>query len=247
MAPENQQREENRSNRFPTTKWTVVLQAAEKGENAGTALESLCRAYWKPVYAFYRRSDHDVHDAEDLTQGFFADFLGRRSVDGAIKEKGKFRSYLLVAAKRFQANQHRRATALKRGGDQTFLSFDFHEVEDRMEGFMSPGLTPDRAFDLQWVLSTIDRAFRRLRDDYEKRGNGDLFAALKGHLEFAGQPSESHSVVARRFGLEEGAVRTASHRLKKRFQCYLREEVSATIAEDRDVDEEIAELFQLME
>ena len=61
---------------FLTTRWSVVLSARGGATTeASHALESLCRAYWQPLYVYARRHGHSPQDAEDLTQGFFAKLL----------------------------------------------------------------------------------------------------------------------------------------------------------------------------
>src|SRR5438552_18903334 len=87
---------------FATTHWSVVLTAGEpSSQQAAEALEKLCRIYWYPLYAYVRRQGHGPHDAEDLTQGFFARLLEKNYLDQVHREKGKFRSFLLAALKHF--------------------------------------------------------------------------------------------------------------------------------------------------
>src|SRR5215475_11605208 len=85
---------------FHTTHWTVVLGASSgDGPVAAEALASLCSSYWYPLYAYIRRSGFTRHDAEDLTQGFFASFISRDSLTRVRPQAGKFRSYLLACLK----------------------------------------------------------------------------------------------------------------------------------------------------
>ena len=81
---------------FATTHWSVVLQAgAEPSPQGAAALEQLCVAYWYPLYLYARRRGYAPHDAQDLTQEFFALLLKRNWFAQARPEKGRFRSYLL--------------------------------------------------------------------------------------------------------------------------------------------------------
>src|SRR5687767_3134100 len=83
---------------FGSTHWTVVLEAARQDSPAGqAALGTLCRTYWKPIYAFIRRSGHSREDAEDLTQDFFARLVEKNWLASVTREGGKFRSVLLTA------------------------------------------------------------------------------------------------------------------------------------------------------
>src|ERR1700723_878761 len=108
---------------FATTHWTAVLAAGRTGsQQAAVALEELCRTYWFPLYAYVRRQGHTREDAEDLTQGFFARLLEKNYLEGVSSDKGKFRSFLLMAVKRFLANEWDRANRQKRGGGAMVLS-----------------------------------------------------------------------------------------------------------------------------
>src|SRR5438477_886027 len=102
---------------FHTTHWTMVLAARDKdGTVAREALASLCSTYWYPLYAFIRRQGSSPHQAEDLTQEFFARFLERHSLGSVQPAAGKFRSFLLACLKNFLAKERERAHAQRRGG-----------------------------------------------------------------------------------------------------------------------------------
>src|SRR5262245_37919857 len=102
---------------FVTTHWSVIQTAGQgPSAEADAALERLCRTYWWPLYAFIRRRGYGPHDAQDLTQEFFARLLAKDFLRGVDRSKGKFRSFLLAALEHFLANEWRRARAQKRGG-----------------------------------------------------------------------------------------------------------------------------------
>src|SRR6266436_2372002 len=87
---------------FPHTRWSVVLAATLKNSSeSAAALEAICRAYWHPLYAYVRRCGQSPHDAQDLTQEFFRHMLEKRWLDSVDREKGKLRSFLIVALKSF--------------------------------------------------------------------------------------------------------------------------------------------------
>src|SRR5678815_6107053 len=90
---------------FATTRWSIVLSAGRDTTGAYAALTKLCETYWYPLYAFVRRQGHSSHDAQDLTQGFFARLLEKDYLQAAAREKGRFRTFLRVALKRFMANE----------------------------------------------------------------------------------------------------------------------------------------------
>jgi len=117
---------------FVTTHWSVVRSAWEKDSpRSAAALETLCRTYWYPLYAFLRRQGRPPHDAQDLTQGFFARLLQKDYLQAAAREKGKFRTFLLVALKRFLANEWDREHAQKRGGFAPVVCIDQEIAESR--------------------------------------------------------------------------------------------------------------------
>jgi RNA polymerase sigma-70 factor (ECF subfamily) len=103
-----------RSPIFATTRWSVVIAAQQEPTSvADEALETLCRTYWYPLYAYVRRAGHSAHDAQDLTQEFFARLLAKEWLNSADRGKGRFRSFLLVAMKRFLAKEWHREHAQK--------------------------------------------------------------------------------------------------------------------------------------
>src|ERR1017187_2326287 len=85
-----------------TTHWSVVLAATRSDTTrAQAALEHLCRIYWYPIYHFVRREGHSTHDAQDLTQEFFARLLEKHWIADADQSRGRFRSFMLLMLKRF--------------------------------------------------------------------------------------------------------------------------------------------------
>ena len=102
---------------FGETHWSVVL-AAGGGASLPSrkAIETLCRQYWQPLYAYVRRKGCNPHEAEDLTQEFFACLLSRNDFAGLHPDHGKFRAFLLAAMNHFLAKDWRKASAQKRGG-----------------------------------------------------------------------------------------------------------------------------------
>lgn len=239
---------ENRRNAacFPTTLWTVVMRSAGEGEAARAALEDLCVRYWRPVYFFFLRGGNSSEDAKDLTQGFFADFLRQSSLTTADSEKGKFRNFLLTAAKRYQAKDYRRRTAAKRGGGEIPFAMDIEAFARLPAADNSLGGDPERDFDRQWAVDLVGRACSRLREVFENSGRGELFEAIRGQLVVSGGEILSHEETARRLGMSESAVKTAVFRLRKRFADLVREEVAETLAEGDDLNEELKYLLEVL-
>ena len=227
---------------FRTTRWSMVLGA---GRASGTALTDLCAAYWYPLYAFARRKGHRPEAAEDLAQGFFAEILDKNWVVAADREKGRFRAFLLTAFKRHIGHEREKAAALKRGGGRARLSLDFDDGERRYSLEPTHDLTPERIFDRRWALTLLGRVLDRLEVDLAAEGKAELFAAMRPHL--TGEPAEeTYREIAARLGMAEGALKTAAHRLRARYRDRLRKEISDTVSDPADVEEEIRALMEAL-
>ena len=230
---------------FVTTHWSVVLSAQDKqSPQSAEALEKLCRAYWYPLYAYARRVGHHPHDAEDLTQEFFARLQEKDYLRAADREKGRFRTFLLVALKRFLAKEWRRAHAQKRGGFATVVSIDQQAAESRLAAEPAHQLQPDVLFERQWAATLLERTLSRLREEYTATGRAMLFEHLQNCLtqDPAALP---YAAVATRLNLTEAAVKVAMHRLRARYREILREEIADTLARPEEVEEELRHLFSV--
>ncbi|MGA2175764.1 MAG: sigma-70 family RNA polymerase sigma factor [Verrucomicrobiota bacterium] len=228
---------------FATTRWTVVLAAGRSGSpQADVALEELCRTYWYPLYAYVRRQGHSREDAEDLTQAFFARLLEKNYLEGLSSEAGKFRAFLLVALKRFLANEWDRAHRQKRGGGALPLSLDWQEADTRYQINPADNLSPDKLYDRAWALTMLERVITRLRDESRAAGKAKLFEQLKTFL-MAGKSDIPCAQAAAALELTEGAVRVSIHRLRRRYRELLREEIAQTLSDPAQADEEMQALF----
>lgn len=226
---------------FPHTRWSVVLAARQRpSPESAAALEAICRAYWYPLYAYVRRSGQSPHDAQDLTQEFFCRLLEKRWLDSADREKGKLRSFLIVALKNFMHKEWRRASAQRRGGGQNHAQFDTVFAESKYAAD-SVSLAPDETFDQQWALTLLELTVNRLRAEFEAAGKPGDFEALKGCL-LAERGAIDYGAVAKQLGINDGAARVAVHRLRKRFREIYREEISQTLADGADLDAELHHL-----
>lgn len=231
--------------RFDTTRWTWVCAAQEtNGPSRAAALEELCRAYWYPLYAYVRRRGNSAEEAEDLTQEFFRRLIEKDYLKAADQHKGKFRTFLLVAMKRFAANEWHRARAQKRGGEYMFVPIDAGWAEDMYHHEPVENVTPESLYERRWALLILERTLNAVREDMERAGKGALFEALKDAL--ASSPKEhTYAEVAEQFGLSEGAVKATVHRLRGRFRKHLRAIIADTVRDDEDVEDEIQHLFSV--
>lgn len=219
---------------FATTRWTMIVKA---GATGGAALGELCESYWFPVYAYVRRRGGTKEDAEDLTQGFFASLLARGDIAGLRRENGKFRAFLLAAMKHYLANEHDKRQRLKRGGGALHLSLDWQQADLRFRLADEASLPPDAAYDREWATALLERVLVTLASEADER-----FVHLKPYLSLD-RKRIPYAEAAAALGLDDGAVRVAVHRLRKRYRQLLREEVARTLALPELVDEELRSLM----
>ena len=228
---------------FVTTHWSLVVSAGRNDTpHARNALEKLCRAYWFPIYAFVRRQGHGPHDAQDLTQEFFARLLEKKQLAVVDPAKGRFRSFLLASLKHFLANEWDKTKAQKRGGGQILIPIDVATAES--SGGVDPAdhLTAEKIFERRWALTLLDQVLRRLRAEYVRDGKENLFEQLKPTLTEVSR-SVRYAEIAARLGTNEGAVKVVVHRLRQRYREVLRAEIADTVASPGEVEDEIRNLF----
>jgi len=230
---------------FHTTHWSVVLEAGGSDGPARTALETLCRHYWYPLYAFVRRRGYAEHEAQDLTQEFFARLLANQSFKTAQPERGKFRTFLLGALKNFLANDWRDAHRLKRGGRMEFLSWDELDPEHRYALEPTDSAPAESLFDRRWAQAVVSGALARLDAEMRREGTAERFTVLKVFLQGDGG-ADSYASVGTRLGLSEAATKSAIFRMRRRYGELIREEVAQTVATPAEVEAEIQHLIALL-
>ena len=227
---------------FLTTRWSMVLVAQGKPDSstgdAADALEKLCRQYWPPLYAYLRHRDYTSHDAQDLTQEFFARLLAKHWLNAVDPARGRFRSFLLMALQRFLANEWDRSQARKRGGGMVLLSLDAATTDALDAAAAAVTLPAESLYERRWALTLLESVMTRLKGEYTTAGRSSDYELLKPHLtsERGAVPYESLAVALR---MEPASARSAVHRLRKRFREIFREEVAGTVADPADVDDEM--------
>jgi RNA polymerase sigma factor (sigma-70 family) len=231
---------------FATTRWTVVLSAGRSDStHARDALAKLCQAYWYPLYAYVRRQGHGPHDAQDLTQEFFARLIEKNYLGDVNREKGRFRSFLLASLKHFLANEWDKARALKRGGGHTIIPLEVDTAETRYSLEPPDPLSADKIFERRWALTLLEQVLAHLREEFVFSGKVALFEEFKGCLT-GDRDSLPYSEMGRKLGMSEGAVKVAVHRLRQRYRELLRAEIANTVAGPNEVDEELRYLFSVL-
>ena len=231
---------------FVTTHWSVVLTAGRSDTTrARAALGKLCQTYWYPLYAYARRRGHSAHDAQDLTQEFFARLLAGNWIAKADRDKGRFRSFLLMVMGRFLANEWNKAETLKRGGQVQLVSLTLDTAETRYAKEPADTSTPEQAFEKQWALTLLEEVLQHLRNEYVNDDKEMLFDKLKPCL-IGSRETQPYAVLAGELGMTEGAVKTAVCRLRERYRERLKAEIANTVASPSEVDSELRHLFRIL-
>jgi DNA-directed RNA polymerase specialized sigma24 family protein len=228
---------------FAPTRWSLVAAAQGRSEPARAALSELCQLYWYPLYAYLRRRGCSESDAQDQVQGFFADLLEREALSAADPARGRFRSFLLASLANHASHERQRAQALKRGGGVRPLSIDWLSAEERYRLEPADADTPERAFERAWAAALLERTLARLEAEFEAKGRGTLFRALRERIGDANREAPDTPAV-RALKMNEQALRVTLHRLRKRYREILREEIAQTVASPADVEEELRALFE---
>jgi RNA polymerase sigma-70 factor (ECF subfamily) len=228
---------------FSTTHWSVILSAgSERREDARQSLEALCGRYWFPLYAFVRREGYSEQDAQDLTQAFFARFLEKDYLHDVDRSRGRFRSFLLASLRHFLANARDHARAAKRGGGRAPLPLDFSQAEGRYQNEPASNWTPENLFHRRWALELLQLVLRRLEHEHPEPDSRRFFLAVEDIIS-GGEGTRGYAEIARDFDMTEGAVKSAVHRIRRRYKELLRDEIAQTVAAPEQIDEELSQLL----
>ena len=234
-----------RPREFVTTRLSLILSAARFGseeQRARNALAELCRTYWRPIFLFVRGRGYSIEDAQDLTQDFFVTMLKNDWLQHADHERGRFRSLLLRSLQNFLINADEKNHARKRGGDVKFISWDDWMAETPSQLSIPAqalkSLPSERLFDLAWATTVVEHALQRLREECESKGKLWLFQALSSHLTDE-RDELSYANLSGELGMAETAVKKQLHNMRQRYRSLLRDEVSQTVEDPADVDDEI--------
>ena len=242
---------EGRSDLFPSTHWSVVFAAGRseaEPQMAGAALAELCQGYWAPLYGFVRSRGHTIHDAQDLTQGFFAYVLEHKVYARANRQKGRFRSFLLASLKNFLADAADREQTLKRGGAQIFLPLHEEQAQEAESLFQThSGINnEDWLFDRSWAEALVATALERLSADYRREAKEQLFKELRIFIAGGAEPPPTYAELTDRLGITESTLRSHVTRLRARYREALRTEVRRTVDSEKQVDQELRELLHVL-
>jgi RNA polymerase sigma-70 factor (ECF subfamily) len=240
---------------FGATQWSVILAAGSSRldtESSDAALAQLCHAYWPPLYTYVRARGYSRHDAQDLTQGFFAYAIEHKIYARTDPAKGKFRSFLLASLKNFLADARDRAQTLKRGGGQVFIPLDESKAEtaewllQTYSGAVAVAPDEDRLFERSWAETLVNTALEQLAAAYNAEGKQGLFSRLRCFVAAGSAPLPTYAELATQLGQRESSVRSHVTRIRARYREMLRAEVRRSVATEADVDGELRELLRVL-
>lgn len=217
-------------------------------ELAQTALAELCQTYWAPLYSFVRSRGYTLHDAQDLTQSFFAYLIERKIYASVDRQKGSFRSFLLASLKNFLADASDRERTLKRGGGQNFLPLHEVQIKEAESLFQNHrgARSGDEIFDRSWAEALVAAGLERLSADYRSEAKEKLFNELRIFLAGSAGPPPAYAELAARLSMTESTLRSHVTRLRARYREALRAEVRRTVDSEAEVDEELRALLHVL-
>lgn len=207
---------------FATTRWSLI--AASRGEEprARAALSELLQDYRGALLAYVIHQGHAPDAAEDLTQGFLAQWLERDFHQRVDPARGGFRAWLVTALRNYLLSAAAAERAQKRGSGGSAV--DLADVAPAL----ASDADPEAEFDRAWAREILRQALRRLRADAEVRGRREMFEVLAPFLAEA-PDADDYAQVAARLGMRPNTVAVAVRRLRLRLQALIRDAVADTV------------------
>jgi RNA polymerase sigma-70 factor (ECF subfamily) len=202
-------------------------------------LEEILMRYREPLLQFTICQGMGAEEAEDAVQEFLAHVAHDSVLRRADSDRGRFRSFLLGALKRFLSHRRARETALKRGGGIPAVSVEAEGAE--RDNALSVSETDTSFFDRQWAVALLNNALEELEQEYSARGRDGLFSQLLTFLP-GGQENQTYETGAAAAGMSLGTFKAEVHRARRRLRERLRVEVSLTVAAPHEVEEELSYL-----
>lgn len=231
---------------FPTTHWTLVqIVQGEDRKKAAEALEDICGRYWYPIYAFLRRSGHSSHDAEDLTQMLFQQLVIDDAIKDVRQERGRLRSFLIGMVRRVTIRQVRHDHAEKRGGQVTLISLDEAAADERYTLEEALHLDPERLYDRAWAVQMLETVRQNLRSSFIKNKRLKDYEILEPYLGWEDIPAP-FAELGEQLGSNANAARVLIHRLRKKFRELVQKEISKTVVNPEDIEEELEWLLSVL-
>ena len=211
--------------RFPPTRRSVIEAVGSiDAEERERALESLCAAYWRPIYKYIRlRWNRPAEEAQDLTQGFFVEVLERGLLENFDAKKGRLRTYLRVCVDSFVSNQDKAGRRQKRGGNIAHVALDFAAAEEELGGaVMDPAAIPspeslEEFFEKEWLRSLFSLAVEELREFCNARQRERTFRLFEAY-DLDGNDNISYDQLARDYAIPMTDVTNALAWARREFR-----------------------------
>jgi DNA-directed RNA polymerase specialized sigma24 family protein len=228
---------------FQPTHWTLVVRSQGGDTTAKAALSELCTTYYTPVIAFLKREGRSEDAAREIAHGFFQKLLAGGALEKADQERGRFRSYLLGALKHYLTDQRDRTMAEKRGGgvEHIYWNTPSSTSASGLQLTDEKSVPPDLAFDRQWAITVLDDTLHDLESEMRSEGKIDLFKLIKPWLT-GDADATSQASIAAQLGMSADSVKTAVHRLRKRFRTLMKKRISDTLEDSAQTEEELTHL-----
>ncbi len=236
--------------RFPTTRWSVIIGIrSEDGAERKRALDTLCQAYWKPVYKYVRlRWNRAAPDAQDLTQGFFAEMLERELLNRFDAARSRLRTYLRLCVDSFVTNEEKAARRQKRGGEFQHLALDFASAEEEFAGGTIDAATIaspeslEEFFEREWLRSLFALAVEDLRALCAEQERDRAFQLFEAY-DLDGDDKISYAQLAQQYGVAVTEVTNALAWARREFRRIALERLREICASDEEFRREARDAF----
>jgi len=235
---------------FPVTRWSVIdaVKSPDQAEQT-RALDTLCAAYWKPIYKYVRlRWSRSAEDAQDLTQGFFTELLERDLLGKYDPAKSKLRTYLRLCADSFVINQEKAASRQKRGGNAPHVALDFQAAEEELAGAaIDPASIPspeslEEFFEKEWVRSLFALAVEDLHKVCVERERERTFRLFEDY-DLSGDPDTSYEKLAGEYSIPITDVTNALSWARREFRRIALEQLRELCGSDEEFQREARAVF----
>jgi hypothetical protein len=238
------------ADRFPVTRWSVLnaVRSEDPAEQA-RALDILFAAYWKPVYKYVRlRWNRAAEDAQDLTQGFFAELLERDLLAKYDHARSRMRTYLRLCVDSFVMNQEKAAHRQRRGGAAAHLALDFPEAEGELAGTtIDPATIPspesfEEFFEKEWIRSLFALAVEDLRQLCRQHERDRTFHLFEEY-DLAGDSDVSYQKLAQQYAIPVTDVTNALSWARREFRRIALQRLREICATDEEFRREARAVF----
>jgi DNA-directed RNA polymerase specialized sigma24 family protein len=246
----NEDKSNQGNDRFPLTRWSVIDAArSSDGAERARAMDTLCAAYWKPVYKYVRlRWNRPADDAQDLTQGFFVQLIERSLLKKFDPAKSRLRTYLRLSVDSFLMNEEKAAKRLKRGGNVSHVALDFAGAEEELGGAtIDPTSIPspeslEGFFEKEWIRSLFELAVEDLQKHCQANERERTFRLFEEY-DLAGDETISYDKLAEEYGIALTDVTNALSWARREFRRGALERLREICGSDEEFEREARAVF----